>query len=395
MSTDRLDHAFASGVLLHPVSTTPSFLDLTRALANKLDVAWPGSSSKQSAVSDFIGDSEHLVFVLVDAMGCTLLDLLPPTAFLRSQRTMELRAIFPSTTACALTTLATGLWPGQHGVPGWWAFLAEKGISVTTLPFEERYSETLLDTLGVTPNEIWPFPAWMQGVKRHSLCVLPAEIVNSPLTRYSRGGKPGFGYKSITEAVEAVASRISQVATPSYTYLYLPEFDSVCHSHGVNNPKTTKTLALIDAELERLATLVGRRARLVISADHGHINVNRAAIWDDDPLLKLLLAPPTGEPRVPVFHVREGCEAAFEDLFSQRFSEQWVLLPTAQAAKMKLLGPEQLSPLAISRFGNYLGIATKPVTLQYKSSQQTSKPDNIGSHAGLSPAEMRIPLIVA
>src|ERR1051326_2084293 len=62
---------------------------------------------------------------------------------------------------------------------------------------------------------------------------------------------------------------------------------------------------------------------------------------------------------------------------------------------MKLLGPEPLSPLAKRRFGDYIGIAIKPVTLKYKAPQHMARPDHLGYHAGLSPAEMRIPLIVA
>ncbi len=158
-----------------------------------------------------------------------------------------------------------------------------------------------------------------------------------------------------------------------------------------------RTLAHVNAELERLATGIRSRARLVISADHSHADVlepNRRNILNGDPLLELLKAPPTGEPRVPLFHVRDGCQAAFEELFQKRFGDDFVLLPMAQVESLKLLGPQPLSPLARHRFGDYLGIALQPQMLKYKSSKPTTKPENIGHHAGLFPAEMRIPLIV-
>ncbi len=397
MNTAKLVRAFASGSLLHPTSSVPSFLDFTHTLAAKLGVSLPGPSEKQTSIAKFMGDAEHWVFVLVDGMGWELLNLLAPTTFLRSQKAMELRAIFPSTTACAMTTLATGLWPGQHGVPGWWAYLAERGLSVTTLPFEERHTHAPLDTLGVAAEALWPFASWRERVQRDSLTIQPREIIHSTFSNYLSGGSPGCGYQSICDAVDIVAARLDKVTTPSFTYLYLPEFDTVCHRQGVDHPQTAQTLATIDAELKRLVDRLNGRARLVISADHGHTNIpeaNRISLQDGDSLLELLLAPPTGEPRVPVFHVRKECESAFVKLFGARFPTDWVLLPTAQAAEMKLLGPEPLSPLATSRFGIFMGIATELATIQYQSPLDRLKPAHIGFHAGLSPAEMRIPLIV-
>merc|ERR1719436_201423 len=54
-------------------------------------------------------------------MGCTVLEKhLEADSFLRKHNDAKrLVAVFPATTPAALTTLATGAWPGQHGMPGW------------------------------------------------------------------------------------------------------------------------------------------------------------------------------------------------------------------------------------------------------------------------------------
>lgn len=52
----------------------------------------------------------------------------------------RLRSIFPATTPAALTTLSTGVWPGQHGAPGWELRDQKKcefGVSPMTLPKDE------------------------------------------------------------------------------------------------------------------------------------------------------------------------------------------------------------------------------------------------------------------
>ena len=61
------------------------------------------------------------MLVLCDGMGCDILERhLELHSFLRAHNEPErLVAVFPSTTPAALTTLATAVWPGQHGAPGW------------------------------------------------------------------------------------------------------------------------------------------------------------------------------------------------------------------------------------------------------------------------------------
>lgn len=66
-------------------------------------------------------ERRHIVLVLCDGMGNSILEgALPDNSFLRRHNDPNrLRAVFPSTTPAALTTLATAAWPGRHGMPGW------------------------------------------------------------------------------------------------------------------------------------------------------------------------------------------------------------------------------------------------------------------------------------
>ncbi len=72
---------------------------------------------------DLIGEPRHLVLLLVDGLGLRMLEQRPADSVLRRLLAMELRTVFPSTTASAITSLATGEWPAQHAVVGWWTHL--------------------------------------------------------------------------------------------------------------------------------------------------------------------------------------------------------------------------------------------------------------------------------
>ena len=72
----------------------------------------------------------HIVLILCDGMGNSIIDSTSREAsskskgeggagnasfFIRNNQPSRLRAVFPSTTPAALTTLATATWPGRHG----------------------------------------------------------------------------------------------------------------------------------------------------------------------------------------------------------------------------------------------------------------------------------------
>mmetsp|Transcript_36809 Transcript_36809/g.77707 ORF Transcript_36809/g.77707 Transcript_36809/m.77707 type:complete len:676 (+) Transcript_36809:116-2143(+) len=81
-------------------------------------------------------ERQHIVLILCDGMGNSILQSTlghddgekdstissstsSQSFFLRNNQPTRLRAVFPSTTPAALTTLATAAWPGRHGMPGW------------------------------------------------------------------------------------------------------------------------------------------------------------------------------------------------------------------------------------------------------------------------------------
>ena len=126
-----VEAALADGRLRLPSPAAPSFVDLVNALHRGAGVPVV-STPHGDTLAAHLFDRDHLVIVLVDGMGMAALDE-PAFADLRGRVRMELDSVFPATTACAITTVATGLWPGRHGIPGWYGYLPERDLSVTVL----------------------------------------------------------------------------------------------------------------------------------------------------------------------------------------------------------------------------------------------------------------------
>src|SRR5690349_21268890 len=104
----ELQHAFDTGKLIRTDWKRPSLVDLVRALATLTGVPDIPQTTNVRTIATAIAPADHLIFVLVDGMGLNLVQRLPENSLIRSHLKMDLISVFPSTTAAALTSIATG-----------------------------------------------------------------------------------------------------------------------------------------------------------------------------------------------------------------------------------------------------------------------------------------------
>jgi hypothetical protein len=393
---DRVLRWFEEGALLRPDPLRPSTVSLSRALAA---IGGAGDHLDEPArrICEAIGDVDHVVLVLADGLGLRLVESLPETSFLRRHLALEMRSVFPSSTAPALTSLATGTWPAEHGLLGWFAYLPELDIHAISLPFRQRFSGRPLTELGIRGSDVFAWPALLTGYVRHARLLMPRNIAHSIYTSAIAGGVPVDSYKGLDQAVMRLLTRLDGHREPkSYTYFYYPSIDTAAHAHGPTAPQVRAEVEVLDAALERLHAGLDGRARIIVSSDHGGIDVGVAEkrlLEPQEHLSALLKTPPTGEPRAPIFHVVPGAQAEFAELFRERFGEQFALLTAAEVFDLGLLGPPPLSEAGRSRLGDFMALSAGYDALIYAT--DVGMTQMVGFHGGLSPEEVRIPLIVA
>ena len=399
VDVERVERWFRDGELLHPCEgdAPPSTVDLSRAIASIGGVPISDSDERAGELAERIGRDRPLLFVLVDGLGCVFDELAKPGGLLAGAEGIQLRSVFPSTTAAALTTLATGAWPSQHGVPAWYTHFHRHDLTATILPFVERDSERKLQEFGIRPSEAFTYPSRMAAIGDRFRTYHPRAISNSEFTSYQRGSAPTDPYDHLRDATATVVSRIVEQDERGIHYLYLPMVDSASHRDGPQASATLRALEAVDQALEVIAEQLDGRARIAISADHGGLQVTateKSLFLPDDPMLDHLHTPPHGEPRVPMFCVQRGHEDAFEGEFRERWGRHWALITRAEAEELQLFGPEPMTPLAAERIGSHLALsATRNVIVYGEAGNRVSALN--GYHAGLRPEEMEIPLLLA
>jgi len=396
---DRLLSEFAAGSMLRPSQDVLSIVDLGRALAMLAGVPDIRPTPGSRALGDLVGASDHLVFIMIDGLGTNLLSGVLEDSFLAAHRATDLRTVFPSTTAAVLTSVATGEWPNVHAATGWWTHLEEIGSTAAILPFSRRSDAKPLVGLGMTAEQVFPVSSLMNRIPRETLSLIPHHVVDSVYSTYMSGGRERRGHRSLVDAVNIVVERVRHASGPTYTYLYTDRVDSIAHHHGIEHPYVRDALSEVDRQVQRLAQELDGRGRIVLTGDHGFLDVppnRRHQIRASDALLRLLRFPPSGDARVMYLHVRQGFEGRVRYLLQQRFGDQFLVLGTDQVEALELLGPGHILEPARSRVGDLIAISSGTDVISYNPSGGVGKMMSQRSHhSGLTPDEMLVPLVTA
>jgi hypothetical protein len=372
---------------------------LVRALYSIAGAPDLASHPVTAALVDRIGNAEHLVFILLDGLGMNVVRRLPESSFLHRHFVEQIQATCPSTTACALSSVATAQYPNRHGTAGWFTHVPELGRTITSLPFNDRFTGEPLIGKGIAVEQVLLQPPIYQRLTHRALTIVPAMIASTAFNTFMRAGTTSAGYYSIAHAIDRIVAHVTQSAVPTYTHLYLPEIDTLCHKRGVGDPDVVALVRQIDEQIARLAAALSKQARIVVSADHGLIDVpvaDQTLLTENDPIIPLLQVPPSGDARMPIFHVRPNRREEFVHMFQERFGDRLLLLlRTDELERLELCGPGAFAPRARERFGDFVGIPMGRSALAFHPPNKPLGHLYIALHAGMSPEEMEVPLVIA
>ncbi|MFW6252892.1 MAG: alkaline phosphatase family protein [bacterium] len=415
--SSALSAHFQSGAFLHPLDPEiPNSVDLVRAIAhsasNPAVSAMPGMTPHVDGLSREIVPADHLIFVLIDGLGIPILEAhLDAKGFLRSGFRRELRAVFPSTTTVALTSLASGAWPGTHGLTGWWTHFPDASSTIAVLPFRERFTNRDMHKAGAAANALIYSEALWGGSERETHIVLPRSIKGGSYNEwFNAGARSGSSVRSRTLG-KHIRKLIRASNGPTLTYVYLPQVDSTSHKFG----PYSEEVAAVTRETERLCEQVLRQARaasrgsvsMILTADHGQIATppqRELLIRHDDEVSEYFRVPPSGDARASQLWLRRDRPVSeqlpeIENLLRKALERipgprgDFALVETDELIRDGLLGPVDITPEVRTRWGDAVLLSLGDLAIEYVA-EDGSFHGFQGNHSGLSPEEMRVPLII-
>ena len=343
-----------------------------------------------------VARARHVVLVVIDGLGQAQLESGPAPA-LRASLRGTMTSVFPSTTASAVTTFLTGLAPVEHAVTGWFTWLRELDAIIAPLPFTTRAGRADLTALGVVPADIFIGPSVFERVRADCHSVQPAHLVDSAYSRaHTRGAEPR-GFKRLDELVDTIVDIVRGARRRTYVSAYWPVLDTLSHKFGAASARARRHVAKIDMHFERLrAALAGSGALLVVTADHGFVDIRPESSLDAGSipgLAPMLSRPLCGEPRVAYCYVREDRHADFSQCAGEALSGAARVVESASMIDKGWFGLADPHPRLRERVGDYALVMQEDYAIRDRIAGE--KPfRHIGVHGGVSREEMRVPLVV-
>lgn len=325
----------------------------------------------------------------------------------------SLNAVFPSTTAAALTTIHSGLTPQEHGLPEWWVYFREIDKLIKTLPFTpmgEKGTDRLREA-GVDPKILFngrTIYEKLADVGVPSYMISPLEYEKSAYSSLVHRGSISLPYTGVREMFQVLTAHLKSTTGPSYTYVYWPDIDSISHEFGPHSPEYVKTVQQFCAAFEeeffaKLPEEATRDLVLLLTADHGQILVdpNETIMLNQFPeVVDNLRIGADGKKILPWGGARDvflavapdKCDAVF-DFLTRELGERAVVLRSADALAAGLFGKGTVHPEFPSRIGDILIIPQGNKTVWFER-VPGKKFKDLGIHGGLHEEEMLVPFVV-
>jgi hypothetical protein len=336
----------------------------------------------------------RVAILLIDGMGADLVaarrDVAP---FLRSLPDRMLTAGFPSTTATSLASLGTGVPPGEHGIVGYLLAVPDHERLMNPLKWQLMGEGPKVDLLkDLVPEQFQPVATAFERAAADGIAVTqvaPMYQAGSGLTRAAlRGGgfRPSF---SSGDLVDGVVSALGD-GDRSLVYAYHGDLDMTGHVRGPNSEAWALELAQIDAMIRLLAERLPADAALIVTADHGMVQVDSPVDFDRQPDLQAGVRALGGEPRARHVYAEPGAADDVAAAWRGLLGADFTVATRAEAAGHGWFGPHVASRVA-PRIGDVVVVANTDRAV-IRSGGEPLQSRLVGHHGSLTPAEMLVPL---
>ncbi|MEP6759900.1 MAG: nucleotide pyrophosphatase/phosphodiesterase family protein [Sporichthyaceae bacterium] len=346
----------------------------------------------ESAALEFPVTSRVCV-VLVDGLGWNALRALPEeapflTSLLGNDGSRAITSVFPTTTPIALTSLGTGLSPGEHGIVGLLLRLPEDGRVVDTLALPAQ-----VDMRALQPRPTAFERAVAAGIEVTRIG--PKHFDGAGLSEAGLRGGRYAGAESKGERVDATHDAVRR-GQRSLSYVYLGTLDATGHRRGCSSTAWARELTHIDRVVEQIADTLPAGATLLITSDHGMVDVPFENRWDvaDTPSLSAGVEVVAGDLRGVHVHARPGAaEDVLEAWRSTLGADFWVF-SRDDAIKAGLYGPA-VAEHVYHRIGDVVAVARDTSAVVDRRVMSPELLALVGLHGSVTEDELVVPLLIA
>jgi hypothetical protein len=301
------------------------------------------------------------------------------TPMLSSMEGGPITSVAPSTTATALTSIVTGLTPGEHGIAGYRMHVGD-GQVLNVLRWRTAQGDA---RESVPPQSFRTTPGFCgQSVP----AVVKAEFESTGFTDAHLHGTRLHGWRVTSTLVLEVEQLLA--AGEPFIYAYYDGVDKVAHEFGLQRHYDAE-LAFVDRLVAELAAVLPPDAALAVISDHGQVDVgDKWEALDQGCLEGVWLMP--GEGRFLWMHCEPGAAGRVQGRLVERYADRCWVRSLAEIRAEGWFGPT-LTQATESRLGDVAVLPFEPIALLDPAA--TGEVRLRSRHGSLTPAEMWVPLL--
>lgn len=341
-------------------------------------------------------DVRRVILLLVDGMGELNLAehaTIAPTLMSLTSPTGAIHASSPSTTPVSLASLGTGVPPGEHGIVGFTVAMPGTDRLLTHIDWQEDPE----------PRAWQPAPTVFETAVRSGVSVRasgPGAFVGSGLTE---AVYRGASYRPAVSAGDLVSQALTAAAEGerSLVYAYHGDLDMTGHIRGCTSDAWRFHLAQVDLIAATIMAELPADTALVVTADHGMIDVASSDKIDmdagqDEPGaeqaqgLSAAVRLVAGEPRARYVYTQPGAGADVLAAWTAILGNRAWVLSREQAIDEGLFGPTVPKAHA-ERVGDVVAWVRDNHAIT-ASRREPGAHSLIGYHGSLTDAELSVPV---
>jgi hypothetical protein len=355
-------------------------------LANLSPVLLARADGDRTALPDWVPEplsrARQIVLLVLDGLGMEQLEgrrALAPT--IASGTGGPITTVAPSTTAAALTSLATGLPPAVHGMVGYRVAVGGRVLNVL------GWRIGALDARQqVPPRRFQPYPCFARAGGVRTPVVSRVDYATTGFSAAHLAGTDLHPWHTPSGVVVEVRRLLER--GERFVYAYYDGIDRVSHACGLTE-RYDAELRAADRLVADLLAELPPGAVLVVTADHGQVEVGPSIevlggdVMDGVELL-------SGEGRFRWLHTRPGAAEDVAAAAAAAFGHVAWVRTLEEMVDEEWLGGEPVPEVA-DRLGDVALVPFAPTA--FLDPADTGEQRLVGRHGSLTAAEMLVPLL--
>lgn len=336
---------------------------------------------------------KNVILLILDGLGEHILNKISLKGYLNQNKIDCVTSVYPSTTTAALTTYYSGRPPYETGWIAWSQYFKEYGRAIDMFSHNESYMrEPLKKPLMDVFKTIVNYETIFDKIEKASSDVKAYEIEPEYAERRA---KRAIKANNIDELIMNI-NDLCLMPSKKFIFAYSDNPDGLLHDFGTTSEEVETFVKETEKKIEKMVKDFDEDTILIISADHGHKDIEKAyKLLDYPEIQECLIMPASLESRILAFWVKEDMKEIFVQRFNKAFGKEfWLMTKETFLDKYHFLGYGNKHKKIDDFIGNYIALSVGGSSIQLGTFLTEGKPIKKSTHCGLTKEEMEVPVIV-